>query len=278
MKYLHPLHSVFLLAALLTLGTFWSLQPGKTLLYSDQPEKSANSMVAILHSRGIESEKSKDGDSSFKVMVDEGFFEQAVDLLSWYGYPREEASGAESFYNNSGIVSSPEQTRARYAHAVAMEISSTLEEINGIVSARVHVVLPRKDNFGEKQEDASVGVLIIYDPRSDIEAIEKSAEQLLMKSVEGMDSKNISVVSLPTKAWEFLDVENFRAGNKFLGIEVRPSSLDRFRLLVYSLSALIVLLLIMLGGVILSLAQTHADSPKPSKEEPLKAPNENKPT
>lgn len=280
MKQLHPLHLVFAAAIFIALGVLLSLRPSQTLLYGNQPELDANSMIAILQSRGIDAQKEQDTDTTFKIMVNENFFEPSVDVLRWYGYPRRENSGAEAFYEQSGIVSSPEQTRARYARAVSLDIAKTLEEINGISSARVHAVLPRKDNFGEQQQAASAGVLLIYDPRIEIQGVEKAARELLLQSIEGIEAKNIAVVSLPTRVWEFLDAEQFQSRDTFWGIQVDPASASRFNLLINSFIALIALLVLMLGAVVF----VHTkDSRKPDAavdadtQDPNPPPHENTP-
>lgn len=66
-------------------------------------------------------------------------------LLLQRDLPRQERGGLESFANGDGIIPSPGDERARLMHAIAGELERTLESIDGVSRARVHVVLPEKD-------------------------------------------------------------------------------------------------------------------------------------
>jgi type III secretion protein J len=45
-------------------------------------------------------------------------------------------------FKREGFVSSPLEERARLVHAMSQEIANTINNIDGVVTARVHLVVP----------------------------------------------------------------------------------------------------------------------------------------
>ena len=115
----------------------------KTELYSNLVESDANTMLAILLNHDIQAEKKFDPKaSSYILRVDEDRISQAVTLLKEQGYPREKVSSLGELFKKDGLVSSPLEERARFIFALSQSVQETLSQIDGVLVARVHVVLP----------------------------------------------------------------------------------------------------------------------------------------
>ena len=70
---------------------------------------------------------------------------RAVDLLAALGLPRDKRRGFAETYGQPSLIPTPSEERARYLDATAGEIERTLETVEGVVSARVHLVLEETD-------------------------------------------------------------------------------------------------------------------------------------
>lgn len=147
------LHRTLLLAALLALAGC------KIELYAGVSQKEGNEMLALLRSEGISADKQPDKEGKIKLLVEESDIAQAVDALKRKGYPRESFSTLKDVFPKDGLISSPVEERARLNYAKAQEISRTLSEIDGVLVARVHVVLPEeRDGLGKNPPRISLGV------------------------------------------------------------------------------------------------------------------------
>lgn len=126
-----------LLALVLALGGC------KVELYTGISQKEGNEMLALLRSEGVSADKQADKDGTVRLLVEESDIAEAVEVLKRKGYPRENFSTLKDVFPKDGLISSPIEERARLNYAKAQEISHTLSEIDGVLVARVHVVLPR---------------------------------------------------------------------------------------------------------------------------------------
>src|SRR5262245_28542674 len=114
-------------------------------LYSKLPEREANEMMAVLAKRGISCTKSAGEEGTWNLTVPGASFADAVETLASLGYPKDEYADMGKVFQKSGLVSSPSEERIRFIYALSQELSKTLSEIQGVLSARVHIVLPNND-------------------------------------------------------------------------------------------------------------------------------------
>ena len=61
------------------------------------------------------------------------------------GLPHDKRRGFAETYGQPSLIPTPSEERARYLDATAGEIERTLETVDGVVSARVHLVLEEAD-------------------------------------------------------------------------------------------------------------------------------------
>ena len=131
---------------LLLIGLLASLlQACNTDLYTNLSERDANAMVAVLLRGGIPAERKTQDNGQLKVVVDEERFAEAMTLLDNAGLPQQSFSNMGEVFKGNGLVSSPVQERAQMIYALSEELSHSVSQIDGIVAARVHVVLPDND-------------------------------------------------------------------------------------------------------------------------------------
>ncbi|NML18512.1 type III secretion system inner membrane ring lipoprotein SctJ [Azohydromonas caseinilytica] len=167
-------------------------------LYSQLSERQANEMVAVLRSAGIEAEKQgKDG--AFSILTQADDFPAAVRALSAQGYPREQFDSIGSVFKREGFVSSPLEERARLVHALSQEIANTLASIDGVVHARVHLVVPERHPLADKATPSAASVFIKHRPDKDMTAQVAQIKALVVNSIEGLPYDNVTVALFPAE-------------------------------------------------------------------------------
>mgnify|MGYP003588652075 CR=1 FL=1 len=172
----------------------------KTELYSNLVESDANTMLAILLNHDIQAEKKFDPKaSSYILRVDEDRISQAVTLLKEQGYPREKVSSLGELFKKDGLVSSPLEERARFIFALSQSVQETLSQIDGVLVARVHVVLPENNPIGEEIKPSSASVFVKYNPAYRLEDMKSQIKLIVEKSIEGLSYDKVSVVMVPAQ-------------------------------------------------------------------------------
>jgi len=171
----------------------------KQELYSQLSERQANEMIAVLRGAGIEADKEvKEG--QFSIATASGDFANAIRTLSAQGYPRETYDSMGKVFKREGFVSSPLEERARLLFAMSQEISNTLTNIDGVVTARVHLNIPEKNPLQDKPQPASAAVFIKYRPDRNLSGQITQIKALVVNSVEGLAYDNVTVALFPAES------------------------------------------------------------------------------
>ncbi len=179
-------------------------------LYHKLSEKEANEFIVRLNAAGISAEKElepSDRNPTWKVLVEKERLGAAFQVLDLYGLPRKPGHGIEAVYPPGGLIPGQYEEKAKFLHAMTGELEMTLEAIDGVVDAHVHVVLPEEDVLRDDSKDGTnraprptASILLKYipdakdkKPYSDLEI-----KQLVWRAVEGLQGMDdITVVSKP---------------------------------------------------------------------------------
>jgi type III secretion protein J len=167
-------------------------------LYSQLSERQANEMVAVLRSAGIDAEKQSQ-EGRFSVHAPRGDFSNAVRTLNAQGYPRESFDTMGKVFKREGFVSSPLEERARLMHAMSQEISNTIANIDGVITARVHLVVPERNPLIDKPQPAAAAVFIKHRPDRDLSSQITQIKALVVNSIEGLSYDNVTVALFPAE-------------------------------------------------------------------------------
>lgn len=172
----------------------------KTELYGGLEESDANSMLAILLESNIDSEKipnKKEG--NYALNIDDSKIPQAIRLLREHGYPREKIMSMDQMFQKDGLISSPLEERVRFIYALSQSVQETLMQIDGVLIARVHVVLPENNPSQQEAKPSSASVFIKYHPAYDLESMKSEIKLIVEKSIEGLSYDKVSVVMVPAQ-------------------------------------------------------------------------------
>lgn len=205
--------------ALLTLCLLLTGCGQQTELFSGLSEQDANDVIASLAEQHIEADKHS-AKTGIVVAVDSAEINRAVRVLDAAGLPRRARSSLGEIFKKEGVISTPLEERARYIYALSQELEATLSQIDGVVVARVHVVLPERVAPGEPVQPASAAVFIKHTAALDPDSVRGRIQQMVASSIPGMasgtgpDSRKFSLVFVP--AAEFQDSQQLVSFGPFL--------------------------------------------------------------
>jgi type III secretion protein J len=178
----------FILAVILVLGGCT-----EQILYSNLSEREANEMVALLYNKGIPASKSSNNDNTYSVLTPRESFSQSIELLRSNGFPKNQFESLGEVFKKEGFVSSPLEERARLNYAQSQELARTIESIDGVVLARVHLAIPEDNNLNEVNKPSSASVFLKHRRGVDLSGRESQIKALIVNSIEGLPYENVTV-------------------------------------------------------------------------------------
>jgi type III secretion protein J len=154
-------------------------------LHADLPEADANEVIVALTAAGIESKKLQEK-HGFSVHVSQAQLSPAVAVLRAQGLPRSTFARMGDVFKKDGMISTPMEERGRYIYALSQELESTLSQIDGVILARVHPVLPERTLPGDPPQVSSCAVFIKHRADFDTAFYEDRIRQLVALSIPGL--------------------------------------------------------------------------------------------
>ncbi len=161
-------------------------------------ESQANELQSSLSQRGIEAEKVQESgrDPRWTLRVERERSSEAIRLLAELGLPRKRADGFAEVFGKGSLVPSPTEERALYLQALSGEVARTLETVDEVISARVHLVLPPPARLGQPATEAKASTLLRVRPGARAHLLEMQAElkALVAGGVEGLQATAVTVI------------------------------------------------------------------------------------
>lgn len=162
-------------------------------LYSQVSERDANEILAALYAAGIEAHKRTSDRKVWSVEVSESKLQQALQIVAARGLPREQFTNTGEVFKKEGLISTPSEERIRYIFALSQELGRTLSEIDGVVAARVHPVIPANDPLASRVRPSSASVFIKHRRNADLQALAPTIRNLVLRGIEGLEYENIAL-------------------------------------------------------------------------------------
>jgi type III secretion protein J len=169
-------------------------------LYANQSEQHANEMIAVLGENGIEADKEAGEEGMYNVNVAQSDFAKAVELLRARGLPREQFESLGTIFKPGGLNETPLAQRARLVFGLQQELSQTISEIDGVVTARVQLAMPQPDPLSQDIKPSSASVLVKYRTGFDLRSQTSAIKALVANGVEGLTYEKVSVVMVPAQS------------------------------------------------------------------------------
>ncbi|MBI5548057.1 MAG: hypothetical protein HY901_29605 [Deltaproteobacteria bacterium] len=163
-------------------------------------EAQANEIETLLHSAGITARKAREGgrDARYSVEVPDESASAALKLLNDHGLPRERPPGFGEVFGKGSMVPTAIEENALFLHALSGELGRTLAGVEGVVSARVHVVAPPSAPLSALRAPTRARASVLLKVRhGELDAVHQrrlEIQALVAGSVEGLDAQQVSVM------------------------------------------------------------------------------------
>ena len=171
---------------------------GNVELLHDLSETEANEVMAALIEAGLSAEKLPGKEGAVSLSIEKSQFPRAISLLNAEGLPHEKYAQLGDVFRKEGMISSPLEERARYLWALSQELSATISQIDGVIKARVHVVLPERSNGAEPALPSSAAVFVKHKPGFVYDDVIPQVKRLVSNSIPGLSQEKVTVIVLPS--------------------------------------------------------------------------------
>ena len=162
-------------------------------IHSGLVERQANLVMAALLENGIGAHKVAGDENTWNVTIGEGDFARASGILERRGLPQRDFNGVGETFKKTGMISSPTEERIRFMDALAQDLSRTISGIDGVIDARVHLVLPENDPFARNTLPSSAAVAIRARWDADLSDVVPQIKALVKNAIEGLAYEKITV-------------------------------------------------------------------------------------
>ena len=122
-----------------------------------------------------------------------------LQVLKENSLPRESFKNLGEVFGGDGMISSSTEVQARMAYALSQELADTLSRIDGVLTARVHVVLGVNDKVNNITVNPSASVFLRHSPDSPVVNLVPEIRELVAGAVASLKYDDVSVMLVPVR-------------------------------------------------------------------------------
>jgi flagellar M-ring protein FliF len=168
----------------------WASTPSYAPLFSDLASADASAIIQELDAQGVPYELSNGGNT---IMVPREQVYTTRINLSGEGLPSA-SEGGYSLLDNQSLSTSEFQEQTSFKRAMEGELSNTIEAIDGVETAVVHLAIPEKEVFADEQDPTTASVLVKTRIGSTLAAEQvQTVVNLVSASVPGLEEDQVTV-------------------------------------------------------------------------------------
>lgn len=166
-------------------------QPSMAPLYRELDQRDAGAVVRQLEQLAVPHRVEADG----RIMVPEAQVGRVRMLLAQAGLPSGGTIGNEIFNQPEAFGSTTFMQNVNQLRALEGELARTIQTLQPVVQARVHLVLPRRELFSRERQTATASVFLRLRPGQQLSREQVTAIQhLVATAVPNLETGRISVV------------------------------------------------------------------------------------
>ena len=184
------------LASLLAAGV--ALAGCRTTVRSGLGEAEANQIVVALDRAAIGAAKASEpgGRGRYRVEVDSADATRALSVLESARLPKRAEPGFDELYQPSALLPTPQDERARWAAALAGELSRSLERMRGVREARVHLAVADAEQPLDAPVPPPKASVLLQRARGMPALPEQPVRALVAGAVDGLAPERVTVVQV----------------------------------------------------------------------------------
>ena len=173
--------------------SFWyGSKPDFVPLYTNLETKDAGDVVNSLRESGVQYQVTENRRGTTVYVPATQVHDVRLELAT-NGLPR----GNKGFelFDDSKLGVTEFQNKVNYLQALQGELTRTIEQIDIIQKARVHIVLPEDSLYKKNEKPATASIMLMLKPNEQLAPAEvKGIVNLVSHSVQGLTPENVTIV------------------------------------------------------------------------------------
>ncbi len=162
-------------------------------------ERQANDVLVALDERGVAATKAREdgADERWRVEVAGGEAARAQRILAERDLPRARPPGFGDVFGKGSMLPTATEEHALYLHALGGELARSVEAIDGVVEARVHIGLRQPDPLRGSERTSPRGAVLVKcraTACAGIRALEPGIRAMIAGAVDGLEPGAVAVV------------------------------------------------------------------------------------
>ena len=176
----------------MTIFSLWLQKEEKAVLFTNLSAEDASAALAELNKLDVQSELTNGGTT---ILVPENVVHRLRVDLAAKGVPTSGTPGMELFDGKQYGMTEFLQN-VNFKRALEGELTKTIESLQGIQSARVHLVLPKPSIFQKLAAEPTASVVLRVGRNADLGQSQiNGIQNLVAGSVENLEAENVSVIN-----------------------------------------------------------------------------------
>ncbi len=167
----------------------WASSPDYVPLFSNLPPADAGKIVDWLTDNKIPYRLEQNGS---RILVPRGNQYDARIKLAQEGLPNQHNTGYEIF-DKTNLGMSEFVQKLNFRRALEGELARTIETLDQVTEARVHIVIPEPALFREKEKPPTASVALKLNNKLTENQV-TGISHLIASSVEGLETENITII------------------------------------------------------------------------------------
>lgn len=176
--------------AIILFGAIYINKPVNTTLYVNLERDDIARMGTVLSESGIKYDVNAEG-SSLLVPVDD--VSRARRVLAEKGLPSGSSTGYELFDDLGSLGLTAFMQEITRVRALEGEVARSVQSIEGVRAARVHIVMAEQGNFRRAEQAPTASVIVRYDG-SQAQQTAMSIRHLVSAAVPSLSTENVTVL------------------------------------------------------------------------------------